>query len=111
MTPDFLDPELGLSRVCNSCRESWPLDDTFFYPFKMRGTVYFRHKCIDCTNAGDRARLDFAALRHMLAHDHKCPRRACPVWVPAGRRACYGHSDGPRTPLTVERLRELGMAG
>lgn len=87
------DPELGEVRECRVCREVWPLDDEFFYVNPVRGRRYYRTKCRACF-----AETDFVDEKRMRNEAHKCPRPACPVWVPAGRRVCYGHSRAARTP-------------
>ena len=62
MTPDFIDPELGLSRVCASCGESWPLDREFFMLGGGHGVrghgrhIGLRRTCRSCQNERTRAR-------------------------------------------------------
>ena len=54
MTRD--DPILGNVRLCNRCREEWPVDDDFWYFQVRRGKRQVMGHCKACWSERDRSK-------------------------------------------------------
>lgn len=88
-----MDPELGLVRWCPGCADWLPVDAEFWYFEPKRPTVAH---CRACKSEARTRR-----------KPHICPR--CLV-VRTQNRECHGCAGRSAGPLTVEKLREWGLA-